>query len=84
MEKIFQAIILGVIQGVTEFIPISSSGHLVITRFFLGWTDWGGKTFDLALHLGTLIALFIYFWKDIVKYAKAFFASITSYFPSPR
>lgn len=73
---IFQAIILGLIQGVTEFIPISSSGHLVITKYFLGWEGLGGKTFDLALHLGTLLSLFIYFWKDMVKYFKAFFASL--------
>lgn len=79
MQHIFQAIILGLIQGVTEFIPISSSGHLVVTKYFLNWHELGGKTFDLALHFGTLFALIIYFWADIIKYAKA----ILPYNPSP-
>ena len=79
MNQIFQAIILGVIQGVTEFIPISSSGHLVVTEYFLHWNELGGKTFDLALHFGTLLALLIYFWKDISKYANA----MLPYNPSP-
>ncbi|MFH1454636.1 MAG: undecaprenyl-diphosphatase UppP [Armatimonadota bacterium] len=76
MQHIFQAVVLGIIQGITEFIPISSSGHLVITKYFLGWHELGGKTFDLAVHFGTLLSLFLYFWKDIVRYAKAFFLSV--------
>lgn len=83
MEKIFQAVILGLIQGVTEFIPISSSGHLVVTEYFLHWQELGGKTFDLALHFGTLLALLIYFWNDIVKYTKALFMSITRHLKVP-
>ena len=57
---IIQAIILGIIQGLTEFIPISSSGHLILI-------------FDVALHLGTLIALVIYFYKDIYSITKSLF-----------
>jgi len=59
----WQAIILGLVQGLGEFLPISSSAHLVLTPWLFGWTD-PGLTFDIALHIGTLIAVVIYFWKD--------------------
>ena len=62
MEMI-QSIILGVVQGITEFLPISSSGHLVIIPWLFNWKDMG-LTFDVALHLGTLISIVIYFWQD--------------------
>ncbi len=62
---IFQAIILGLVQGLTEFIPVSSSGHLILAHYVLG-VHSGGLTFDVALHLGTLLALLIYFHKDII------------------
>lgn len=75
MIDIFRSIVLGIIQGLTEFIPISSSAHLVITRDILRWPDWG-KSFDVALHLGTLLSLLVYFWKDILIYFNAFFQSI--------
>ncbi len=58
-----QAAILGVFQGLGEFLPISSSAHLVLLPWLFGWTD-PGLTFDIALHLGTLIAVVVYFWKD--------------------
>src|SRR2546427_9108542 len=57
---ILQAIVLGAVQGVTEFLPISSTAHLILLPWFLGWPD-PGLAFDVALHLGTLIALLIYF-----------------------
>src|SRR5262245_2329301 len=60
---IFQAIIFGIVQGVTEFLPVSSTAHLILLPWFLGWPD-PGLSFDVALHLGTLVALVIYFWKD--------------------
>ena len=60
---ILQAIILGLVQGLGEFLPISSSAHLVLVPWFFGWAD-PGLTFDIALHLGTLFAVVIYFWKD--------------------
>jgi undecaprenyl-diphosphatase len=60
---ILQAVILGLAQGLGEFLPISSSAHLVLIPWFFGWTD-PGLTFDVALHLGTLVAVIIYFWKD--------------------
>ena len=65
-----EAIILGITQGLTEFLPISSSGHLIIVPWLFGW-ETPGLAFDAALHLGTLIAVFVYFWRDIVAMIKA-------------
>lgn len=62
---IIEAIILGLVQGLTEFIPVSSSGHLVLLHDAFGLTEHG-LTFDVALHFGTLLALITYFHKDIV------------------
>jgi undecaprenyl-diphosphatase len=62
--SIFEAIILGLVQGLTEFIPVSSSGHLVLMRDAFG-LNVQGLVFDVALHFGTLMALAVYFWKDI-------------------
>lgn len=59
----FQAIILGAVQGLTEFLPISSSAHLVLIPWLFGWGD-PGLAFDVALHLGTLLALLIYYWRE--------------------
>lgn len=69
---IIQAIILGLIQGLTEFIPVSSSGHLVLAHHFFGITTTG-LSFDVALHIGTLVALLIYFNKDIWQLLKSLF-----------
>lgn len=62
--NLIQAIILGITQGLTEFIPVSSSGHLVLMHKLLGVTS-SGLAFDVALHLGTLFALVLFFYKDI-------------------
>jgi undecaprenyl-diphosphatase len=58
-----QVIILAVVQGLTEFLPVSSTAHLYLTSWILGWDD-GGLTFDIALHIGTLLAVLIYFFQD--------------------
>lgn len=63
MEKFFTALIVAVVQGITEWLPVSSSGHLVLTQRLLGYG--GGLVFDVALHFGTLMAVFVYFGKDI-------------------
>jgi len=63
-----QAAILGVVQGLTEFLPVSSSAHLALFPWVLGWKD-PGLAFDVALHWGTLIALLIYFWREWMKLA---------------
>lgn len=66
---ILEAIILGLVQGLTEFIPVSSSGHLVLLHHVFGVTD-AGLAFDVSLHIGTLLALFIFFHKELVLLIK--------------
>ena len=61
-----QAAILGLVQGLGEFLPISSSAHLVLIPWLFKWKD-PGLTFDIALHIGTLIAVVIYFWKNWLR-----------------
>ncbi len=61
--NLLQAAILGAVQGATEFIPVSSTGHLIIVPWLFGWDD-PGLTFDLATHVGTLVALLWFFWRD--------------------
>jgi undecaprenyl-diphosphatase len=75
---ILQAIFLGIVQGLTEFIPISSSAHLVIVPWLFQWTDPALESlaFDVALHLGTLLALLVFFASDWVKLIRAGVASI--------
>jgi undecaprenyl-diphosphatase len=76
---IFHAIVLGITQGLSEFLPISSSGHLILVPWAFGWDDFAGdpsleKTFDVALHLGTLIGAVAYFWTDILRLLRAGFS----------
>lgn len=59
---LYQAIVLAIVQGLTEFLPVSSTAHLVLFPWFAGWKD-PGLTFDVALHAGTLIAVIIFFWR---------------------
>lgn len=68
-----QAFVLGLVQGLAEFLPVSSSGHLILVRSLLKWGDVGGLYFDVALHAGTLVALFAYFWRDWLAMVKAAF-----------
>ena len=76
--SILSAVILGVIQGVAEFLPISSSGHLAIAQNLLGLKIEGSTdgTFDVLLHLGTLIAVFVAYWPDIVDMIREFFLGV--------
>ncbi|MBI4054299.1 MAG: undecaprenyl-diphosphate phosphatase [Candidatus Doudnabacteria bacterium] len=69
---IIQAIILGIIQGLTEFLPVSSSAHLYLIPYFFDW-DYRGLGFDVALHWGTLAAVLFVFRQDYWRYLKAFF-----------
>lgn len=74
--SILQAIALAVIQGLTEFFPVSSSGHLVLARWLFGWEPFADApqlelAFDVAVHLGTLTGAIAYFRKDLVRYATA-------------
>lgn len=73
---ILHAILLGITQGLAEFLPISSSGHLELVPWLFGWDDFGGDTdlenaFDVALHVGTLVGAMAYLWSDVVKYTVA-------------
>jgi len=69
MIDIIHSIILGAVQGLTEFLPISSSGHLVLIPAIFGW-QYQGVSFDVALHAGTALALIIFFWRDWVNIIK--------------
>ena len=72
--SIFHAIVLGLVQGLTEFLPISSSGHLILTPWLFGWNDFSNletqRAFDAALHLGTLVAVLFYLRADLVPYVR--------------
>jgi len=79
MGELVEAIIVGVIQGLTEFIPVSSSAHLELAPWLFGFGSSrvvGTLAFDVFLHLGTLVALIVYFARDWVRLARAWFASI--------
>jgi undecaprenyl-diphosphatase len=69
------AIVLAVVQGLSEFLPISSSGHLVLVPHFFGWPDQG-LAFDVAVHVGTLFAVVAYFRRELVAMARAFVGSL--------
>lgn len=72
--SIFHAIVLGLVQGLTEFLPISSSGHLILAPWLFGWNDLSNvetqRAFDAALHLGTLVAVLFYLRADLVPYVR--------------
>jgi undecaprenyl-diphosphatase len=77
-----QAFVLGLVQGLTELLPISSSGHLILVPWAAEWTyleqnDRFNQTFDVALHLGTLVAVGAYFWRDIVRLVLAWLRSVS-------
>ena len=74
--SIVQAVVLGIMQGATEFIPVSSSGHLVLVPWLFGWQE-PGLAFDTLLHLGTLLAVLIVFWRDLFSLATAWLRSVT-------
>ncbi|MBT6206066.1 MAG: undecaprenyl-diphosphate phosphatase [Alphaproteobacteria bacterium] len=63
---LLQLAVLAIVQGITEFLPISSSGHLILTSQVLGWPDQGLQI-DIAVHAGTLLAVIVYFWRDIMR-----------------
>ena len=75
---IIQALILALLQGLTEFLPISSSGHLILPSELLGWPDQG-LAFDVAVHVGTLLAVLVYFRNDVSALIKGWFASVSGH-----
>jgi undecaprenyl-diphosphatase len=78
MDTIVQALVMGVVQGLTEFLPVSSSGHLIIVPYLLGWNDTfiTSLAFSVMLHMGTLLALLVYFRRDWVRLVPAGLATI--------
>jgi undecaprenyl-diphosphatase len=79
--SVWQAIVLGFVQGATEYAPVSSSGHLILVPWLFGWEQLGGnadfaKTFDVALHMGTLLGAVIYFRHDLWRYLVAWLHTI--------
>jgi undecaprenyl-diphosphatase len=78
MDTVLQALIMGLVQGLTEFLPVSSSGHLVIVPYLFGWDDAfiNSLAFSVMLHMGTLVALLIYFRADWFRLVPAGFATI--------
>ena len=70
MDVWSQSVVLGVVQGLTEFLPVSSSGHLVLLQHFLGFKG-DNLLFDLLVHMATLLAVVVYFWRDLVALARS-------------
>ena len=79
MKEIFDAIIQGIIQGTTEFLPVSSSGHLSLTQHFLGIEE-PGMLFDVLLHMGTLVAVCFVYYKLLFRLIKSFFGMVKKIF----
>ena len=78
MDTVLQALVMGIVQGLTEFLPVSSSGHLIVVPFLLGWNDAfiNSLAFSVMLHIGTLVALLVYFRKDWVRLVPAGIAAV--------
>ena len=78
MDITIQALVMGVVQGLTEFLPVSSSGHLIVVPYLFGWTDpfITSLEFTVMLHIGTLVALLAYFWRDWLRLVPAGLATI--------
>jgi undecaprenyl-diphosphatase len=78
LEEIVQAIVIGIVQGLTEFLPVSSSAHLILLPHVLGWNDEliNSSTFVVMLHMGTLVALLAFFWRDVLDLSRAFIALV--------
>jgi undecaprenyl-diphosphatase len=72
---VFQALVLGILQGLAEFLPISSSAHLALVPWFFGWPE-AGLAFDVSLHVGTLVAVLVYFRDEWVRLIAAFFSIV--------
>ncbi|TIX48943.1 undecaprenyl-diphosphate phosphatase [Alteraurantiacibacter aquimixticola] len=72
---LFQQLLIAVVQGITEFLPISSSGHLILIPYFTDFPDQG-PMIDVAVHVGSLLAIIIYFWRDVMGLARGGFAAV--------
>ncbi|RLC58219.1 MAG: undecaprenyl-diphosphatase UppP [Chloroflexi bacterium] len=77
MEDVLRAIILGIVQGLTEFLPVSSSGHLIAVRELFDWQFADDLTFDVSLHLGTTIAVLVFFWREWTRMLRSALRRLT-------
>ncbi len=75
--ELWESFLLGLIQGITEFLPISSSGHLVLGQYFLGLQNDGGITYEIVVHFGSLVSIVIYYRNDVFQLLKTAFGIIT-------
>lgn len=75
---LFQAVVLAIVQGITEFLPISSSAHLILVPELLGWAA-SGLAFDVAVHVGTLFAVVAFLWKELLQIAQGWFAGFARF-----
>lgn len=85
---LIHAIVLGILQGLTEFLPVSSSAHLELARWLFGWEHFGGgaareQAFDVAVHLGTLVGALVFLWGDVVRYGGAAIREVCKLIVSP-
>jgi len=75
--ELIQAVLLGIVQGLTEFLPVSSSGHLLLTQYFLGVDqERFGLAFDASIHTGTVLAVIWFFRRDLLRMSRAFLSSL--------
>lgn len=77
MIELIQAVLLGIVQGLTEFLPVSSSGHLLLGQYFLGMDqERFGLSFDASIHTGTVLAVILFFRRDLLRMSRAFLSSL--------
>lgn len=78
--SLLQALVMGIVQGATEFLPVSSSGHLVLVPWLFNW-QLGGIAFHVVLHAGTLLAVLVYFWRDLIALVSAAWRGLVKHQP---
>lgn len=71
MNEIIKAIILGVVEGLTEFLPVSSTGHLILVNEFIDFKDDFAKTFDIVIQLGAILSVIVYFWHKLYPFGNS-------------
>lgn len=71
MSEIIKAVILGIVEGLTEFLPVSSTGHLIIVNEFVDFTGSFAKMFDIVIQLGAILSVVVYFWRKLLPFAKS-------------
>lgn len=71
VSEIIKAVILGIVEGLTEFLPVSSTGHLIIVNEFVDFTGSFTKMFDIVIQLGAILSVIVYFWRKLFPFAKS-------------